>query len=650
MVKVVIFIFLIFNINFFANAEFEIDYSKVFSNPTDSLKITKQGILLGEAGNNLNGNPYNGIYIDKSGDLSFTSQALPSLKIMDLDEDKDFYYASSFSVVNGQQGLFKISKDFKKIENIGLKATTRKILPYKDKVYTGGTVHGCYVVNKDGTNLTQIIGDGYFGPHIDDIKGNSKNVYILSRGLLYKVDYDTNTKEQLYISQRPSYIEVDEDRIYLTAYNKFFYLNFDNQLSNEKIFQNRITYLKKYKNLIVVAESDSFNTYFWFSNNLGLDFYKSSTTIPAGNYIKDIEITGDKVYTLYISLYGVGVLKAKLDLDFTNPKIFTPPFKMSVEEDLVDKITSFFDHEYPVLGNSEESIENSSTTLNFEGKKLAIPYMYYSSHDGIDWGLPINTNLYAVSDGVASYFYQPNGLGHAIQINHYNGYITIYGHLSEEELVTKNKDVPVNQGQKIGKVGISGNTTGPHLHFTSYKGEKKLFNKIDPFGWNSDKPDPWAEIGQKSSYLWSIKQKIYSTQFNPDDKNLITKDRLNIQIKNMSFLSDPVSLEFKSTSPIFDYKNYLYLKNTSYQIEALDFESKRLTQVVLGNLSYSGFKIGDDKFYSIWRITENNVDKMETTFNIENNMLSTFFEPNAQYLILKDNFTKIKVKSKATVN
>ena len=509
--------------------------------------------------------------------------------------------------------------------------------------------HGCYVIDKTGTNLTQILGDGYYGPYIDDIKANSKNVYILSRGLLYKVNYDNNSKEQLIFSYRPSFLEADDERLYLTSGNTFFYLSPTNVISNQKYFSNNITFMKKYQNLIIIAESDATYTYFWFSRDYGKSFYKSSTKLPVSKTIKDIEVVGDKIYTIYLNLANQGILKGKFVFDFQDQKVFSPPFLLSKDSDLLDKISTFFDHRYPYLGNISEPKEYSDTTLNFEGKELKQPLIYYSSHDGIDFALPFNTSIYSVFEGEASYFYQPNGLGNAIKISHPNGYITIYGHLNSEGLITTSNPVKVIAGQKIGQVGMTGNTSGPHLHFTTYFGEKILNNKVDPFGWNGKFIDPWSEIGSSSYYLWKNKTTGINYQLDPNLAKKITSENLILSISNYSFIQNPVSLEIEKTPPLYDSKNYVYENNTSYKIVGSDLLSTTIPQAILGTINYSGYNLGDDKIYSIWKLNNNLIEKQPTSFDISSKSLSTIFEPSAQYLVLKDNYKKISIKSNSTV-
>lgn len=83
-------------------------------------------------------------------------------------------------------------------------------------------------------------------------------------------------------------------------------------------------------------------------------------------------------------------------------------------------------------------------------------------HYGVDIAANTGTPIYAAMDGVVLCAEWESGYGNVIKINHSNGVQTIYGHCSK--LFVKTGQT-VNKGQKIGEVGSTGNSTGPHLHF-----------------------------------------------------------------------------------------------------------------------------------------------------------------------------------------
>ncbi len=108
-----------------------------------------------------------------------------------------------------------------------------------------------------------------------------------------------------------------------------------------------------------------------------------------------------------------------------------------------------------------------------------ITQKFWSHHPGIDIGAPKGTPIYAADSGyvvVAGWDQERVSYGFMILIDHGNGYITRYGHLSSFNVEVGDS---VKKGQLIGRVGSTGNSTGPHLHFEIIKnGERR-----NPFGY-----------------------------------------------------------------------------------------------------------------------------------------------------------------------
>jgi murein DD-endopeptidase MepM/ murein hydrolase activator NlpD len=83
-------------------------------------------------------------------------------------------------------------------------------------------------------------------------------------------------------------------------------------------------------------------------------------------------------------------------------------------------------------------------------------------HLGVDYGAPVGTPVRTVADGVVIFSGWQRGYGKTIEIDHGNGKTTLYAHLSRHDV---RKGQRVQQGQRVGAVGMTGITTGPHLHF-----------------------------------------------------------------------------------------------------------------------------------------------------------------------------------------
>lgn len=83
-------------------------------------------------------------------------------------------------------------------------------------------------------------------------------------------------------------------------------------------------------------------------------------------------------------------------------------------------------------------------------------------HNGIDISVPFGTRVEAAADGIVLEAGPESGYGNEILIDHGYGFITKYGHLSRIFVVVGQV---LQRGQVIGAVGMTGKTTGPHLHY-----------------------------------------------------------------------------------------------------------------------------------------------------------------------------------------
>jgi len=96
-------------------------------------------------------------------------------------------------------------------------------------------------------------------------------------------------------------------------------------------------------------------------------------------------------------------------------------------------------------------------------------------HRGIDLAAPEGTEVFAVADGTVTAAGFDSVFGNYVIINHTNNYSSLYGHLQKIDAVLRSE---VKSGTLIGKVGSTGQSTGPHLHFELRLGGRAL----DPAG------------------------------------------------------------------------------------------------------------------------------------------------------------------------
>ena len=98
-----------------------------------------------------------------------------------------------------------------------------------------------------------------------------------------------------------------------------------------------------------------------------------------------------------------------------------------------------------------------------------------SFHGAIDLAAPSGTLVRAPMDGKVVSIGNNRIYGKFIVMSHIDGYETLFAHLSS---VAVNQGEKVRQGAKIGEVGSTGESTGPHLHFAVYK-NKRAVNPLD---------------------------------------------------------------------------------------------------------------------------------------------------------------------------
>ena len=132
-------------------------------------------------------------------------------------------------------------------------------------------------------------------------------------------------------------------------------------------------------------------------------------------------------------------------------------------------------------------------------------WMAYNGHDGIDYGISYRP-VYAAADAdrvMYSGWWDPQNheasYGIYVRLHHSNGYVTTYGHMSAIAVQACPTDgcASIAHGEMLGISGTTGNSTGPHLHFSLTSPAGKM---VDPYGWGSGGNDPWPYDQTES--LW----------------------------------------------------------------------------------------------------------------------------------------------------
>jgi murein DD-endopeptidase MepM/ murein hydrolase activator NlpD len=109
-------------------------------------------------------------------------------------------------------------------------------------------------------------------------------------------------------------------------------------------------------------------------------------------------------------------------------------------------------------------LEFSRITSGFTRARLHPVLKIWRAHKGVDYGAPVGTRVRATADGVVEFAGQRGSYGKVIVLRHPNGHSTLYAHLSGFAKGLR-AGQRISQGDPIGSVGMTGMTSGPHLHY-----------------------------------------------------------------------------------------------------------------------------------------------------------------------------------------
>ena len=130
------------------------------------------------------------------------------------------------------------------------------------------------------------------------------------------------------------------------------------------------------------------------------------------------------------------------------------------------------------------------------------------AHKGTDFAAPIGTPILATADGIVSKSEKRRGNGNYVKIRHNSTYETQYLHMKRRNVKTGNR---VKQGEVIGWVGMTGNTSGPHVCYRFWKNGKQ----VDPFKQDLPPSKPLHQQYQNSyfDYIAPLKQQLSKLVF-----------------------------------------------------------------------------------------------------------------------------------------
>lgn len=199
----------------------------------------------------------------------------------------------------------------------------------------------------------------------------------------------------------------------------------------------------------------------------------------AGDVIEGLKVKDDEIYRRLFNsgapdlggiysnglLSGVDTIPDRLIVEYSRTKLDTLS-KVS------DKVEANFRRIMEVLSDRATPLPPMTNPLSgfsyartgaSVGERINPFYKVKTFHGGLDLISQQGEDVVAAADGVVKEVtHSSKGLGNVVSIDHGDGYVTRYAHL-ENTRVTRGQKVV--KGQKIGQVGMSGNSFAPHLHY-----------------------------------------------------------------------------------------------------------------------------------------------------------------------------------------
>jgi murein DD-endopeptidase MepM/ murein hydrolase activator NlpD len=201
------------------------------------------------------------------------------------------------------------------------------------------------------------------------------------------------------------------------------------------------------------------------------------------DFQRDIKV-GDTIEIIFEAFYTEDGTKIKNgEIIFSNLYVNKKNYNLYRLVDKNNRFIGYFDYD----GLSTEKslmitpISGARISSGYNLKRKHPVLGYTREHRGIDFAAPVGTPFYAAGNGTVIKVISNckpgnrrcgNGYGNYIQIKHGDNYVTEYAHASK--VVDKIREgVSVKQGDIIAYIGITGLTTGPHLHYgIIYRGER----------------------------------------------------------------------------------------------------------------------------------------------------------------------------------
>lgn len=186
-------------------------------------------------------------------------------------------------------------------------------------------------------------------------------------------------------------------------------------------------------------------------------------------------VGGHNKYNTSLTKYkstGDLLIESREKLDKLKRQLAIQSKSLDEVEDLASKREDMMASVPAIKPIRSDHIQKNIGSLSGFGMRMHPVFKRRKMHTGIDFTCPLGTPIHASGDGkITAIEYPKSGYGTHVIIDHGFGYRSLYAHMSAVDVTLGQK---VKRGQVIGKVGSTGTSTAPHLHYEVIHKSKKV--------------------------------------------------------------------------------------------------------------------------------------------------------------------------------
>jgi len=229
---------------------------------------------------------------------------------------------------------------------------------------------------------------------------------------------------------------------------------------------------------------------------------------------------GDRFKVIYTERFvddsiSVGIEKIKAAYFEHRNK---PLYAFEFQTDSIKGIVDYFDDNAKNLRRAflKAPVSFSRISSRYNLKRRIAYYGRVKPHKGTDYAAAVGTPIMATANGTVTKASYSRGNGNYIKIKHNNTYATQYLHMKRRKVRVGQY---VKQGDVIGWVGMTGNTSGPHVCYRFWKNGRQ----VDPFKQKLPEAKPISKKlkNQFLTYIEPVKTQLNCLSFEENEKNII---------------------------------------------------------------------------------------------------------------------------------